>query len=56
MGAVVTIHRPKLTPEERAYRMEQIKQAVIRFHREVEHGKRDVNRCTGGDRNKEASK
>jgi hypothetical protein len=35
MNAKVIIHRPNLTNEERAYRMEQIKRAVINFHREV---------------------
>lgn len=43
MGAVIKIHRPNLTPEERAYRMEQLKQAVIKFHREVEHEKQKAN-------------
>ena len=35
MGATITIHHPNLTPEERSYRMEQIKQATIKFHKEV---------------------
>ena len=39
MGAVVTIHRPDLTKEEMESRMEQLKRAVINFHREVEHEK-----------------
>ena len=43
MGAVVTVHRPDITPEERARRMEQLKEAVIRFHREVEHEKKQNN-------------
>jgi hypothetical protein len=43
MGAKVIIHRPNLTAEERAYRMEQLKQAVIKFHREVEHEKKKTN-------------
>ena len=34
MGKVI-IHHPKLTAEERAYRMEEIKKAVIQFHKEV---------------------
>lgn len=38
MGAVIKIHHPNLTPEERAYRMEKLKQAVIKFHREVISG------------------
>ena len=36
MGAVVKVHRPTLTAEERAYRMEQIKEATIKFYREVQ--------------------
>ena len=44
MGAKVIIHRPNLSQEERAYRMEQIKQATIRFHREVEHEKTKTNK------------
>ena len=35
MGAVIKVHRPNLTPEERAWRIEQIKKATINFHREV---------------------
>lgn len=35
MNAKIIIHRPNLTQEERAYRMEQLKQATIRFHREA---------------------
>ena len=44
MGATIIIHRPKLSNEERSYRMEQIKQAVIKFHREVEHEKQKCKR------------
>ena len=36
MNAKVIIHRPNLSKEEREYRLEQIKQSVINFHREVE--------------------
>lgn len=43
MGAKIIIHRPNLTKEEREYRMEQIKQAVIKFNREVEHEKQKTN-------------
>lgn len=39
MGARVTVHRPNLTPEERERRMEQIKKALIEFHREVQKRK-----------------
>ena len=39
MNAVIRIHHPDLTPEERAYRMEQLKQATINFFREVQHEK-----------------
>ena len=35
MKATIIIHRPDLSPEERAYRMEKIKQATINFHKEV---------------------
>ena len=40
MGAVVRIHRPTLTPEEREYRMEQLKEAVIKFHKEVKRNEK----------------
>lgn len=52
MSAVITIHHPNLTEQERKYRMEQIKQATIQFHIEAEktrkaredsHGKRLFN-------------
>ena len=46
MGAVVTVHRPNLTPEEKAWRIEQLKEAVIRFHREVEHEKNKPQKKT----------
>lgn len=36
MGAVVRVHRPTLTAQERAYRMEQIKEATKKFYREVQ--------------------
>ena len=36
MGAVVKVHRPTLTPEERAYRMEQIKEATKKFYMEAQ--------------------
>ena len=39
MAAVVRIHHPTLTPEERAFRMEQLKKAVIEFHREAMQNK-----------------
>lgn len=40
MNARVIIHRPNLSKEEREYRMEQIKQSVIRFHREVQRNEK----------------
>ena len=43
MGAKVIIHRPNLTAEEREHRMEQLKQSVIKFHREVENEKQKTN-------------
>ena len=36
MGAVVKVHRPTLTAEERAYRMEQIKKATIKLYMEAQ--------------------
>jgi hypothetical protein len=36
MGAVVKVHRPTLTAQERTYRMEQIKEATKKFYREVQ--------------------
>lgn len=38
--AIVTIHRPELTAEERAKRMEEIKQAATRLVLETEKAKR----------------
>ena len=35
MGAIVRIHRPSLTSEEREYRMAQLKQATKEFYKEV---------------------
>ena len=35
MNANIIIHRPTLTEEERAYRIEQIKRATINFYKEV---------------------
>jgi hypothetical protein len=46
MGAKVIIHRTSLTPEEKDYRMEQLKQSVIEFHREVEHEKTKLQKKT----------
>lgn len=40
MSAIVTIHRPELTTEERAKRMEEIKQAAERLILETEKAKR----------------
>ena len=40
MGAVVRVHRPALTAEERAKRMERIKEAVIKFHKEVKRNEK----------------
>lgn len=38
------IHRPDLTAEERAKRMEEIKQAAVRLVLETEKAKRQKNR------------
>ena len=40
MNAIVTIHRPELTTEERAKRMEEIKQAAARLILETEKAKK----------------
>lgn len=45
MGAKIIIHRPNLTEEERAHRMEQIKQAVVRINKEVQTNEKKGNRC-----------
>lgn len=37
MNAIVTVHHPVLTPEERAFRMEELKKRTIEFMREVKH-------------------
>lgn len=39
MRAIVTVHRPELTAEERAKRMEEIKQAAVRLVLETEKAK-----------------
>lgn len=36
MRGIIRVHHPTLTQEEREYRMEQLKQATIKFHKEVE--------------------
>ena len=41
---VITVHRPELTAEERAKRMEEIKQAAVRLVLETEKAKRLKNR------------
>ena len=44
MGAVVKVHHPNLTAEERAFRMAQIKNAVIEFNKEVKaNEKKNIN-------------
>lgn len=40
MSAIVTIHRPELTAEERARRMKEIKQAAVRLVLETEKAKK----------------
>ena len=35
MAGVIRVNHPTLTSEERAYRMDQIKEAAIRFYKEV---------------------
>ena len=44
MNAIVTIHRPEITTEERAKRMEEIKQAAARLILETEKTKLLKNR------------
>ena len=39
MAGIVRIHRPDLTPEDRSYRMEQIKKSTIQYWREVNEEK-----------------
>lgn len=40
MSAIITIHRPELTAEERAKRMKEIKQAAVRLVLETEKAKK----------------
>jgi hypothetical protein len=40
MSAIITIHRPELTAEERAKRMKEIKQAAARLVLETEKAKK----------------
>ncbi len=45
MGAIVTIHHPVLTEEEREIRIERIKQASVEFYKEMcrcKSGQQDV--------------
>lgn len=46
MKTKITINRPNLSESERSYRMEQIKQATIKFHREVAHEKTKLQKKT----------
>lgn len=43
MKAIVTIHRPELTREEQAKRMEEIKRAATRLVTETEKAKQRKN-------------
>ena len=50
MAGIVRIHRPNLTPEEREYRMEQIKKATIQYWSETnEIDRQDHNRISIND-------
>ena len=40
MSAIITVHRPNLTAEEKAKRMEKIKQAAVRLVLETEKAKK----------------
>jgi hypothetical protein len=42
MGAIVRIHHPTLTPEEREYRMVQLKQATKEFYKEVTRSEKEI--------------
>ena len=44
MKAIVTVTRPELTAEERAKRMEEIKQAAMRLVIETEKAKQRIHR------------
>ena len=44
--AVVTVTRPELTPEERAKRMEAIKQAAVRLVLETEKQKKQKGKTS----------
>lgn len=39
MAGIVRVHHPDLTPEEREYRMEEIKKATILFFKNIEREK-----------------
>lgn len=43
MKAIVTVHHPVLTPEERAYRMAELKKRTIEFMREVKFKEEKAN-------------
>ena len=43
MAGVIRVHHPTLTEEERDIRMEQIKQATIQFHKEIQDERKDRN-------------
>ena len=37
MKAIITVHHPELTPEERADRMEELKKRTIEYLKEVKY-------------------
>ena len=43
MKAVITVRHPDLTPEERAYRMEELKKRTIEYMQEVKYRKENNN-------------
>lgn len=43
MKAVITVHHPNLSPEERAYRMEELKKRTVEYMKEVKYGKEKNN-------------
>lgn len=43
MAGIIRIHHPNLTKEEREAQMEKIKQATIKFYREVKKNEKDKN-------------
>lgn len=46
MKGIITVHHPNLTPEERAYRLEELKKRTIEYMKEVKYGNGNDNNAS----------